>query len=387
MDVRRGRGRRRSRRGWHRRRSGPWRRRSPPTSSGRRAAPCPRLRMSSASGGSPRTRSMQAASSSALPGSNSRPAPVPAISSASPPVRAAISGAPPASASRATIPNGSYSDGMTTQPARWTRSRSLTSGTKPIEADDVADPLDVDLGLQLGQVAAPPGDDALDVGHSRPQRAHRPGEDLEALLVLHPPPREHQRRPRLRPLAGRPPRRVDAVGHAMDPLGGQLEPAEHLAGHEHRRGDDLVGSVGEPRLDGVDRARLTRRDAAAVLAPQRRVERRHERHVVQRGDRRRRPGALPVVGVDDVGLPVAELGGEADEVVVRRRRAGDEVVVGDPRQLGGRHAATRTPAIVGLAGPRSDRQHDDVVAGLAERPAQPVDMGRRAAGQRAGTPT
>ena len=77
------------------------------------------------------TRSMHAASSAALPGSNSRPAPVPSTSSASPPVRATTSGAPPASASRATMPNGSYSDGMTTQPARWTVSRSWSSGRKP----------------------------------------------------------------------------------------------------------------------------------------------------------------------------------------------------------------------------------------------------------------
>ena len=140
--------------------------------------------------------------------------------------------------------------------------------------------------------------------------------------------------------------------------------------------------MGEPRLDGVDRARLTGRDAPAVLTAQRGVERRHERHVVEGGDRRRRPGALPVVGVDDVGPPVAELGGQADEVVVGRGGAGDDVVVGDPRQLGGgaqdadggRRRARRS-------GP-SHRQHDDVVAGLAERSAQPVDVGRRAAGER-----
>ena len=42
----------------------------------------------------------------------------------------------------------------------------LDVGDEADESDDVADSLDVDLGLQLGQVAAPPGDDALDVGHS-----------------------------------------------------------------------------------------------------------------------------------------------------------------------------------------------------------------------------
>ena len=49
-------------------------------------------------------------------------------------------------------------------------------------------------------------------------------------------------------------------------LGGELEAVDDLADHEPRVGEDVVGAVGEPRLDGVDRARLARRDAPAVLA-------------------------------------------------------------------------------------------------------------------------
>ena len=124
------------------------------------------------------------------------------------------------------------------------------------------------------------------------------------------------------------------------------------------------------------------RDAPAVLAAQRRVERRHERHAVQGGDRRRRPGALPVVGVDDVGSPVAELGRQTDEVMVRRRRAGDQFVVGDPRQVGrgaqhadsGRSSGSPIPAVRRSTRRRRDRP--------AERPAQPVDVGRRPARER-----
>ena len=225
----------------------------------------PRARISSASAWSDSTISMHVASSSALPGSNSMPAPVPSSSSASPPVRAAMSGAPPARVSRATMPNGSYSDGITTQPARWIVSRSFTSGGSR-RAHDVAHTLDVDLRLEFGQVAAPAGDDALDVGHARAHRAHRPGEDLEPLLVLDAAPREHERPPAVGMLARRPPRRIDAVGHLVHPFRGDLEPGDHLAGHERRRRDDVARRVGDPRLDGVDRARVALRDAAAVAA-------------------------------------------------------------------------------------------------------------------------
>ncbi len=108
---------------------------------------------------------MQLASSSALPGSNSSPAPVPSISSASPPVRARDQ--------RSTAGQGLQGD----DPERLVQRRDddaagavdevaqLDVGDEADEADDVADPFDVDLRLQFGQVAAASGDDALDVGH------------------------------------------------------------------------------------------------------------------------------------------------------------------------------------------------------------------------------
>jgi hypothetical protein len=46
-------------------------------------------------------------------------------------VRATTVGAPEAIASRATIPNGSYSEGITTHPARCSIERSSSSGTNP----------------------------------------------------------------------------------------------------------------------------------------------------------------------------------------------------------------------------------------------------------------
>ena len=55
-----------------------------------------------------------------------------------------------------------------------------------------AETLDVDLGLQLGQVAAAAGDDALNVGDAVAQQADRPGQCLEALLVLDAPPGDDQ---------------------------------------------------------------------------------------------------------------------------------------------------------------------------------------------------
>ena len=72
--------------------------------------------------------------------------------------------------SRATMPNGSYSDGMTTHPARWTSVAQLVVGQEAGQVDDVADALQVDLRLQLGQVAAAAGDDAADPGHAVAQQ-------------------------------------------------------------------------------------------------------------------------------------------------------------------------------------------------------------------------
>jgi hypothetical protein len=87
------------------------------------------------------------------------------------------------------------------------------------------------------------------------------------------------------------------------------------------------------------------------------------------------------VGVDDVGSPVVEGDGQTDEVVVGRRRAGDEVGLRNPRQI--RRGAEHADGVVRwrLRTQGSDCQHDDVVTGGAEGPAQTVDVGGRAARQ------
>ena len=69
---------------------------------------------------------------------------------------------------------------------------------------------------------------------------------------------------------------------------GSSKPSIDLADHELRAGEHLGGVVGEPRLDGVDRARLARRHPAAVLAPLGGVERGDELGVVER-----RPACRP----------------------------------------------------------------------------------------------
>ena len=79
--------------------------------------------------------------------------------------------------------------------------------------------------------------------------------------------------------------------------------------------------------------------------------------------------------VDDVGPPVAELRRQLRELVVGRGHAGDEVVVGHPRQIGAgsEHANAvdhRVVAGVGVV----QREDDDLVAGPGERTRQPVDV-------------
>ena len=191
------------------------------------------------------------------------------------------------------MPNGSYSDGITTTPARCTRSRRRSSDRKPGMSIEVGDALEVDLRLQLGEVAAAPADDALDPGHARAQQPHRRRQDLEALLVLHPPPREHERRSAAGDLARRPPRRVDAVRDQVRALRRQLEAVDDLADHEARVGEHGRRRVGEPRLDGVDRARRARRHPPAVLARARSrgTWRRASRRAASPACRRPRPPA------------------------------------------------------------------------------------------------
>ncbi len=106
------------------------------------------------------------------------------------------------------------------------------------------------------------------------------------------------------------------------------------------------------------------------------VERGDEPGVVQGGQRVGGPGDLPVVGMDDVGHPRAESGGELDEVVVGRRHPGHEVVLGEPGQVGAgpEHA---DPADDGVGGRPvvGQREEHDVVVGSGQGLAQPVDVG------------
>ncbi|MEZ5249266.1 MAG: hypothetical protein R2713_08660 [Ilumatobacteraceae bacterium] len=74
-----------------------------------------------------------------MPGSNNSPAPVPSTISARPPVRATIVGAPAAMPSSATMPNGSYNDGMITHPALQDPAQVVV-GDEPGEVDHVGDP-------------------------------------------------------------------------------------------------------------------------------------------------------------------------------------------------------------------------------------------------------
>ena len=141
------------------------------------------------------------------------------------------------------MPNGSYSDGITTQPARCSSARSSSSGTNPASWTMSLTPSMSIWRLQLGEVAAAPGDDAADAGHPVAQVADRSGEHLEALLVLDATPGDDEGlalhldvRRRRQPVTD-----VDAVGHEVDLLRWQLEPVDDLVDHEPRAGDDLAG--------------------------------------------------------------------------------------------------------------------------------------------------
>ena len=107
--------------------------------------------------------------------------------------------------------------------------------------DQIADPGDVDLRLELGQVGTAPDDHALQPGHAGPQRRHRPGEHVEPLLVLHASPGEHELGPgRVRRFArdaGGPPCGIDAVRDAAHVLGVHLEAGDDLADHQARAGN------------------------------------------------------------------------------------------------------------------------------------------------------
>ena len=323
---------------------------------------------------------MHAASSAALPGSNSRPAPVPSTSSARPPVRATTSGAPPASASRATMPNGSYSDGMTTHPARWTSVAQLVVGQEAGEVDEVADALEVDLRLQLGQVAAAAADDALDAGHARAQQPHRPGEHLEALLVLHAAPREHERLA----AAGRPRPSTTTSGRCRWGSGGcapagSSKPSTTSRTMNRELASTAVGAVGEPRLDGVDRARLARRDPPAVVAAL------GASGTWRRAWRRTASASVSAAQATCQSWAWTTSGRHGTSRADSWTRWWFAEATRATRSSSGSHGrsvrarSTRTPPTIAVGRrPRvAQREQGDVVAGGGQRLAEPVDVGAR----------
>ena len=236
------------------------------------------------------------------------------------------------------MPNGSYSDGITTQLGAVQQPPQLVVGHEPGEVHDVADALHVDLRLQLGEVGAAAGDHAADVGHAVAQVADRPGQHLEALLVLDAAPRDDQRLALVAATA------APAAAHwpVSTPLGTrctfserQLEAVDDLADHEPRAGDDLVRLVREPPLDGVDRGRRALAARSRRGGPAR-----------WRGSWR--PAARPTASSacrptqatsqswawTTCGRQSPSRAASCVELVVGRRHPGDEVVVGQPRQVG-----------------------------------------------------
>ena len=132
------------------------------------------------------------------------------------------------------------------------------------------------------------------------------------------------------------PRRDPVVRHG-DPGRVHLEQLGDLGAHRGRAGDHRVGPVGQPPLHRVHLARERRRQPARVAARLGGVERGHERHVERVGQRDRRVGDQPVVGVHDVRPPRPEPG--------ERRRAASRAPWRGSRPPG----RARTP---GAAGPR-----------------------------------
>ena len=246
------------------------------------------------------------------------------------------------------------------------------------------------------------GDHADDPRDAGAQRRHRPGEDLEPLLVLHPSPREHDRAghgvdragapdrivgialARLGSLvagADAPPARVDTVRNAADDVGVELEPAGDLANHQPGAGDDAARPERQPPLDGVDVGRVAEREVATVAAALGAVQRGHERHVEQSGQHFGGPADVPVVGVDDVGHPVSEPRRPPDERVIGGRCTGDLGIGAQPRHVDvGPHDPDPVDDLVDRARRVGSGEQHDVVAGARHRPRQAVDVGRHAAG-------
>ena len=282
------------------------------------------------------------------------------------------------------------------------RRPQLVVGQEAGKLHDVAHALEVDLRLELGKVRPASGDHTHDPRDTGAQRGHRTREHLEALLVLHTSPGEHDRPVGGRPAIDRtdlivdleldrigglvagpdpPPTRIDTVRDPADESGVELEPSGDLADHQSGAGDDTARPERQPPLDGVDVDRLTGGEVTAVASALGAVQRRDERDAEHRGEHVGSPADVPVVGVDDVGDPVTE-----------PRRSPDEGVVGGggTRDLGagvqpghvdvGPHDPHPLDDLVDRArGVGAGEQHD-IVPGAHHRPREAVDVGGHAAG-------
>ena len=204
------------------------------------------------------------------------------------------------------MPNGSYSDGMTTTPARWAsgaelarrgrsragrrcrsrpRRRSATAG----RAGSCPRP-----AITPRTCGTAPRTSCIERASTwKPFSYCTLPQDSDERLA----------RDRRRASGGCPVRRVDAVGDAGDVLGVEFESRDQLLDHEAGRRDQPVGLEREPPLDRVDVGGIAERQLPAVPHPFGAVHRRHERHPVDGGERVGGPSGPPVVAVDDVGAP------------------------------------------------------------------------------------
>ena len=111
-----------------------------------------------------------------------------------------------------------------------------------------------------------------------------------------------------------------------------------------------LGLVREPPLDGVDHGRLPGRHVPAVAPPLGGVDRRDERDAPQRLQRVAGPRGEPVVAVDDVGPPVAELGRRAGRSGGSPRPSGRRCRRSGIQGRSVRARSTRTPSTTASSG-------------------------------------
>ena len=219
-------------------------------------------------------------------------------------------------------------------------------------------------------------------------------EGLEALLVLHPSPGDDERlvaaRGGRRTVPGPQSSGSTPFGTTWTLSAGSSNAPTTSSRMNAEQQITCAGLVGEPPLDAVDRRRLAR------AAGGRRRGRARWRGWWRRGAR---PTATCSVSPAQAtsqswawttsGRQSSRRGGERHEVVVGAGHAGDEVVVGEPGQVGAgpEHPHAVDDRVVGGVGV-VQREDDDLVPGPGQGSGQAVGVGRRCRRRRAvGTPT